>query len=200
MNGLKSVYLGKIRVNQRVNNLATYSVLYYTIIMKTDRYGQIILSEQELCDLYLENPSLKIKQALTETIIEFDEALELLDTPLLQKHNETGMSIEEFDINNQNKYLLPKEYVDFDIAKYVLELCANDSELQRAGQELLMFQDRDMMSLLIYLKYLVDTMREHNIVWGVGRGSSVASFVLFLLGVHKINSLYYDLSLDDFFK
>ena len=57
-----------------------------------------------------------------------------------------------------------------------------------------------MFDLLRYLKFLVDTMRKHNIIWGVGRGSSVASFVLFLLGIHRINSLYYDLSIDEFLK
>jgi DNA polymerase III alpha subunit len=57
-----------------------------------------------------------------------------------------------------------------------------------------------MFTLLKYLKYLVDTMRKHDIVWGVGRGSSVASFVLFLLGIHRINSLYYGLSIDEFLK
>jgi DNA polymerase III alpha subunit len=82
----------------------------------------------------------------------------------------------------------------------VLNQCQDEAELQRAGEELLLFQERDMFVLLRYLKYLVDTMRENNIVWGVGRGSSVASFVLFLLGIHRINSLYYDLSIDEFLK
>jgi DNA polymerase III alpha subunit len=72
--------------------------------------------------------------------------------------------------------------------------------LQRAGDELIKFQERKMFVLLQYLKYLVDTMRKNNVVWGVGRGSSVASFVLFLIGVHRINSLYYDLSIDEFLK
>jgi DNA polymerase III alpha subunit len=81
-----------------------------------------------------------------------------------------------------------------------LDQCTNEAELQRAGEELILFQERNMFVLLQYLKYLVDTMRKHNIVWGVGRGSSVASFVLFLLGVHRINSLYYDLSIDEFIK
>jgi DNA polymerase III alpha subunit len=57
-----------------------------------------------------------------------------------------------------------------------------------------------MFVLLQYLKYLVDTMRSNNILWGVGRGSSVASFVLFLIGIHRINSLYWDLSIDEFLK
>jgi len=87
-----------------------------------------------------------------------------------------------------------------DIAKYVLDKCNSEAELQRAGEELIKFQERDMFILLKYLKYLVDTMRKNNIIWGVGRGSSVASFVLFLLEVHRINSLYYDLSIDEFLK
>jgi DNA polymerase III alpha subunit len=95
---------------------------------------------------------------------------------------------------------MPKEYHDMDIAQFVLDQCQDDSELQRAGQELLLFQERDMFDLLKYLKYLVDTMRDNNIVWGVGRGSSVSSFVLYLLGVHKVNSLYYDLSIEEFLK
>ena len=88
----------------------------------------------------------------------------------------------------------------FDIAKFVLDKCKNEEELQRAGEELLLYQERDMFMLLCYLKYFVDTMRKNKIVWGVGRGSSVSSFVLYLIGVHRINSLYYDLSIDEFLK
>ena len=95
---------------------------------------------------------------------------------------------------------MPVEYYELDIAKWVLDQCKNQAELQRAGDELLKFQERNMFVLLQYLKYLVDTMRKNNIVWGVGRGSSVASFVLFLIGIHRINSLYYDLSIDEFLK
>jgi len=68
------------------------------------------------------------------------------------------------------------------------------------GKELLMYQKRDLFMLLQYMKYLVDLMRENNIVWGVGRGSSVSSFVLFLIGIHRINSLYYDLDIEEFLK
>jgi DNA polymerase III alpha subunit len=81
-----------------------------------------------------------------------------------------------------------------------LAQCKTDAELQRAGEELLLYQERDMFILLKYLKYLVDTLRTNNIVWGVGRGSSVASFVLYLIGIHRINSLYYDLPITEFLK
>jgi DNA polymerase III alpha subunit len=87
-----------------------------------------------------------------------------------------------------------------DIAKWVLDQCRGEAELQRAGEELILFQEHDMFILLKYLKYLVDIMRKNNIIWGVGRGSSVASFVLFLIEIHRINSLHYDLSIDEFIK
>jgi DNA polymerase III alpha subunit len=50
------------------------------------------------------------------------------------------------------------------------------------------------------MKYVVDTLRENNIVWGVGRGSSVASYVLHLIGVHKIDSIKYNIPIEEFFK
>jgi len=64
----------------------------------------------------------------------------------------------------------------------------------------LLYIDRELIDLLRYLKYFVDTMRANNIVWGLGRGSSVASYVLYLIGVHRINSMYYDLDIGEFLK
>jgi len=168
--------------------------------MRTDIYGQQIYNEMELCLLYLQDPNRTIKRALIENEIKFDEVLELENAPELIQYNKLDMTVEQFDNNNQSNWLMPEQYKTMDIAQYILNQCQGEAELQRAGEELLLFQERDMFVLLRYLKYLVDTMRENNIVWGVGRGSSVASFVLFLLGIHRINSLYYDLSIDEFLK
>lgn len=168
--------------------------------MKSDIYGQQIFTENDLCLLYLQDPLRTIKYAFVEKDINFDDILQLENTPNLIKYIDPKLSIDDFDNNNQSRWYLPSEYANMDIAKYVLDKCTNEEELQRAGDELIKFQERDMFILLKYLKYLVDTMRKHNIVWGVGRGSSVASFVLFLLEIHRINSLYYDLSIDEFLK
>lgn len=168
--------------------------------MKTDVYGQIIYDESDLVDLYLTDPLRKLKNVLVNQNIQFDKNLDLLNLPQTIPYVDPKVSVIEFDTEKQNSWQFPDQYKNMDIAKYVLEQCKTDSELQRAGQELLLFQERDMFTLLKYLKYLVDTMRNHNIVWGVGRGSSVASFVLFLLGVHKINSLYYGLEIEEFLK
>ena len=168
--------------------------------MKSDIYGQQIFTENDLCLLYLQDPLRTIKYAFVEKDINFDDILQLENTPNLIKYIDPKLSIDDFDNNNQSKWYLPNEYANMDIAQYVLDKCTNEAELQRAGEELIKFQERDMFILLKYLKYLVDTMRKNNIVWGVGRGSSVASFVLFLLEIHRINSLYYDLSIDEFLK
>lgn len=168
--------------------------------MKTDPYGQLIFSEDDLVNIYYKNPNHNLRNVLVETPISFDSELSLENYPELINYTSVNASIEDFDILQQSQWFMPKEYEELDIAKWVLEQCKNDAELQRAGQELLMFQEREMFSLLKYLKYLVDTMRQHGIVWGVGRGSSVASFVLFLIGIHKINSLYYDLPIEEFLK
>jgi DNA polymerase III alpha subunit len=110
------------------------------------------------------------------------------------------MTTEEFDHRNQQVWFMPEQYQTLDIAQYALSLCESDQELQRVGQELLMYQERNLFNLLRYLKYLVDVMTEHHLVWGVGRGSSVASYVLYKLGVHRIDSLYYDLDPAEFLR
>lgn len=169
--------------------------------MRTDIYGQPILNENDLCDLFLQDPTRIIKEAYVEKSIDFNDALLNLDNlPKLKEYIDPKLPVEEFDNIKQSTWLMPKEYYELDIAKWVLDQCKTEEELQRAGDELLKFHDRNMFVLLQYLKYLVDTMRKHKIVWGVGRGSSVASYVLYLIGIHRINSLYYDLSIDEFIK
>ena len=168
--------------------------------MKTDKYGQLIFNQNDLCDLFLQDPTRKLNNVLVDNQIEFNEFLSLENIPNLTQYINPNISLAEFDKQNQTKWQMPDEYYKLDIAKWVLDQCKNEAELQRAGNELIKFQERNMFVLLQYLKYLVDTMRSNNILWGVGRGSSVASFVLFLIGIHRINSLYYDLSIDEFLK
>jgi len=95
---------------------------------------------------------------------------------------------------------MPEEYKQLDIAKLVLDLCVTPAELQRVGHELILYQERNLFDLLRYLKYLVDVMKTNRMIWGVGRGSSVASHVLYLLGVHRVNSLFYELDPEEFLR
>jgi hypothetical protein len=170
--------------------------------MKYDQYGRSFTDSNELCVLLYKNPELDLSLFLVEDPQEFNKSRSELhaEVPNLFGYVTLADSVEDFDQRFQNKWRMPDEYKDLDIAAYILGLCTQDYELQRVAEELLLYQERDLFNLLRYLKYLVDTLRKNNVVWGVGRGSSVASYVLFLLGVHKINSIYYELSIDEFLK
>lgn len=168
--------------------------------MRTDTYGQIILTEQDLCELYLRYPDRTISHALVEQPINISAELDLVNTPQLIQYATSTETVEEFDARLQSNWRMPDEYKQLDIAQWVLEQCSTDAQLQRVGEELMLYLDRDLFPLLQYLKYLVDTLRKHNVVWGVGRGSSVSSYVLYLIGIHRIDSLYYDLDINEFLK
>ena len=168
--------------------------------MITDSYSRQILTENDLCEIYLKDPEAIVKYAMVDKDITFSDYLEIDNLPKLDVVQQLNMTVEEYDKQNQDNWYIPESYKNFDIAKWVLEQCKEDFELQRVGEELLLFQERDLFPLLRYCKYLVDTMKKNNVVWGVGRGSSVASYVLYLIGVHRINSLHYDLSIDEFLK
>ena len=170
--------------------------------MKYDQYGQTYTTSNELCDLLYKNPALDISLFQVEDSLEYNRSVAELhaELDLLDSYHNISQTVEEFDTILQRNWRMPKEYKELDIAAYVLGLCKEEHELQRVGEELILYQERNLFDLLRYLKYLIDTLRKNNIVWGVGRGSSVASYVLFLIGVHKIDSLYYNLNIDEFLK
>jgi DNA polymerase III alpha subunit len=168
--------------------------------MKVDIYGQHILDEGDLYNIYMENPNRIVKNCLVESNIVFDQNLELNNIPHLIQYIDPEISVSDFDQILQNEWLMPDEYKNLDIEEYLLSLTKTDTERQRVGQELLLYKERNLVALLQYLKFLVDTMRKYNIVWGVGRGSSVSSYILFLLGIHKIDSIYYELDINEFLK
>lgn len=170
--------------------------------MKYDSVGQAYCDSKELCDLIYKNPELDITKFLVSDSNQYNLSVKnnYAGLPPLTQYKEFVGDVDEFHTFNQQTWHMPDEYKQLDIAEYLLSLCKTDAELQRVGDELLLYQERSLFDLLRFMKYLVDTLRKHTIVWGVGRGSSVSSYILFLLGVHKINSMYYDLDIKEFLK
>lgn len=68
----------------------------------------------------------------------------------------------------------------------------------RVEAELAIFEQRGLLDMLRACIFVVNRMHSSNVVWGVGRGSAVASFVLFLIGVHDVDSFKYQLDIDEF--
>jgi len=174
--------------------------------MKYDAFGQAHCSSDELCDMLYQNPTLDLSLFQVDDPTEYNTSVQKLyaELPLLKQYlpldYKEEIPIELFDWSQQQNWRMPQNYKELDIAQWALDQCQTDAELQRVGEELLLFQERELFPLLQFLKYFVDTMRKNSVVWGLGRGSSVASYVLYLIGVHKINSLYYDLPIEEFLK
>ena len=100
---------------------------------------------------------------------------------------------------DKHHWFIPAEYQNMDIEEFLVLQCP-EKNYDRLINELELFRQNDMVPVLKAMKYIVDTLRDNGIVWGVGRGSSVASYVLHLIGVHKIDSVKYNLPIDEFFK
>ena len=170
--------------------------------MKIDQYHRRAFDEKEICDILYLSPDINIDNFKLDNNKKYNAAVKLnfSDLNTIGQLPSISVSPKEWHVQNQKNWYMPNEYKELDIAKWVLDCCDNDTEIQRAGQELLEYAERNLLSMLCYIKYLVDTMHKNNIVWGVGRGSSVASFVLYKIGVHRINSLYYDLDFNEFMR
>lgn len=162
----------------------------------------MIFAEDDVIDFIMQGKDpASIREMIVDQSVDlsrFPDTLTLI--PDLHTQRFHACSVPEFHGMRQRRWFMPREYQDIDIAEYVLSLCQTPEQLQRAGQELLLFQEHDLFDLLRYLRYLVAVMRDNNIIWGVGRGSSVASYVLYLLGVHRIDSMYYDLDPREFLR
>jgi len=173
--------------------------------MKQNKFGEMIFDEQDVIDLVMTGHDVtKMSNMIVHPKLDLESAaLMLEDVPEFISYDEYAeerLTVEDFDHRNQDEWFMPEEYKQLDIAQYVLDLCKTDEELQRVGEELLLYQERNLFNLLRYLKYLVDVMTANRLIWGVGRGSSLASYVLYLIGVHRINSLYYDLDPQEFLR
>lgn len=98
------------------------------------------------------------------------------------------------------RWMIPDEFKTLDVEAYCTSLCATEEERERVWHEMAIYRDRDLEPLLRSLIYMVTVFRENKIVWGIGRGSSVASFILFLIGVHHINPMKHGLKIEDFLR
>jgi hypothetical protein len=71
--------------------------------------------------------------------------------------------------------------------------------LERIEKELIELEKRGMQDFFRTIIYVLDTFRKNNIVWGVGRGSSCACYILFILGLHTVDCIRYDIPMSEFF-
>ena len=183
--------------------------------MKTDDLGIPQFTNEDLVNMIYSGNVDKCHVVLCEPsddIDKFNTAMEEQGFSKLQKYIPLDVDKTTFDNALQSEWFMPDEYKAIDIKVWLLEKLQKElqsdslataqysKEWSRVDEEYAEYANRGMDDLLRYMIYLVDFMRENNIIWGVGRGSSVASYVLYLIGVHKINSIKYKLDWREFLR
>ena len=171
--------------------------------MIRNSYGQILIDSKDCIELLYNGYNLENVSVKQDPDIDlFNKYTYIMNTggPVLENVKEAN-SIEDFDKLNQTDWFMPDTYKDLDIVNYLMEKAKTQTHTihqLRTEAELKVYEERGLLDLLRFLVYLVQTMRDYNIVWGVGRGSSVASYVLYLIGIHKVDSIKYELNFNEF--
>ena len=174
------------------------------MLMRTDELGIPRFTNRDLINMIYSGNVEKCHVVLcdpSDDVDKFNSAMEEQGLSPLQKYIPLDVDQKTFDNVCQSEWFMPDEYKELDVVAHLYSLCKGDDErFHRINEELAEFQRREMFDLLRYMIYLVDFMRENDIVWGVGRGSSVASYVLYLIGVHRIDSIKYNLDWREFLR
>jgi DNA polymerase III alpha subunit len=157
--------------------------------MLIDSQGFAFVSEDDLVELLLEQKMVKILPSNLEKWDQFDQSCKVNHVPNL-------FTLAEADL----AWNIPENYKNIDIEEYLLKQCKHPTQFERVEDELALFKERNLYDLLRFLMYFMDVVKTHNVIYGVGRGSSVASYCLYLLGVHRVNSLKYNLDIKEFLK
>jgi len=170
--------------------------------MRLDQYSNPVFNEQDLFEALYKGYQFSAHDTflVEQRSDEIKQLEEQLGFKFLEPY-ETHFETSEYDKACQSLWFMPDEYKTLDIEAWIWEQTPPwDPQHTRVTEELAAFKQRNMIDLLRWLKYFVDTCKSNNIVWGVGRGSSVASYVLFLIGVHKIDSIKYNLDWQEFLR
>jgi DNA polymerase III alpha subunit len=105
------------------------------------------------------------------------------------------------------EWILPEKYLTMDLDAYLYNLYERiekdslfEKRLERLAKEIFEFKQHGLEEVLRLLIFIVDRLIETNSIWGVGRGSSCSSYLLFLIGLHEIDPVLYEINLSDFLR
>jgi len=168
--------------------------------MRLDQYSNPIFNEDDLFEALYKGHKLS-SEMFVEPSPNVKELEGLIEGKFWLALDDYDLPLNEYDSSMQSDWNMPDEYKQMDIEQWLREQCPPwDPQSTRLQEELEAYKARNMLDLLRWLKYFVDTCSKNNIVWGVGRGSSVASYVLFLIGVHSIDPIKYNLDWQEFLR
>lgn len=172
-------------------------------LVETNKYGQAILTSQQLRQLLLQGKN------ISHLIVKDDNEIELYkkyqeellnETVVFLEDTQQNLTVEEFHSKCSQEWFIPKSYQSLDVKKWLLKKCKTQEQIDRVNKEYDLYESKDLIMLLRLFIFLTDYLRKNKFVWGVGRGSSVSSYILYLIGVHRVDSMKYNLDINDYLK
>lgn len=172
-------------------------------------YGHQVYQEPDLIGLLISGDL--IDDCMCEDspdILQFIKTSEDSGLPsTISIYTKPSMPVSEYHKLLTENYQIPEDYKLLDLVKYIFDLVEEksfdyDIELvyQRIEEELALFYEYDLENYLRSIIFIIDSFKENNIIHGCGRGSSVASFILYLIGVHYIDPIKYDINISEFLR
>jgi len=104
------------------------------------------------------------------------------------------------------RFNIPEQITELDLDQYLVEKLVDkfpempDVYVDRLCLEMEMMRDREMEELLRVLIYMYEKFQSHGLVYGIGRGSACASLVLYLIGIHMVDPILYDIPIGEFLR
>ena len=136
-------------------------------------------------------------------------------TPAVKKFNSLVEKAQMLNVKQHSRPLkydwtIGEEYNNMDVEDYVFDALETEikgmsksdqlKRIRRVELELKLFTQKSLLSILKLMVFVVNTFTQQGVVWGVGRGSSVSSYILFLIGVHDVDSVEFELPIQDFLR
>jgi DNA polymerase III alpha subunit len=163
-------------------------------LCEVDDQGLCWLSEQGVIELAYQGK-------LQHAVFEWQHAqVKAQYTHMCEQQDNWPFMLSDVSKVYDRTWFTPPEYACMDLHAYVLMRCHTPTERARATYELKLIDHLGVDHIFKHLIYLMDTWRSRNLVWGIGRGSSVSCFILYVIGLNRINPLDYDLDCEEFFK
>jgi len=167
-----------------------------------DEYGRYQLGTEEAIELLLQNKDIDGCFFVDEEDVLLYNANvgKVLGSEKLKMYEKESLSFEDFHARLQSSWVTPWEYTLLDMKQELISLCETDVERDRVNAEYQLFEKHEMIELIRFMKYFMDIVQRNSLVIGVGRGSSVSLYSLYLLGIHRVDSIRYGLDYSEFFK
>lgn len=170
--------------------------------LKLDDYGRPVLNSNQLIDLLYQGKDINhiLVDKSDQDILLFEQHFKDLINTNIRFQTEETIDFDLFHEIRSKTWLIPEQYKKLDVEEWLLKKCITEDALSRVKKEYQMYLERDLINLLRFFIFLVDHFRKNKLFWGIGRGSSVSSYILYLIGIHRVDSLKYNLPIEEFLK